>query len=215
MAYKAAIFDLDGTLVNSLADLADAMNYALKILGQPTWDLEAYRQKVGNSTNLLIQRALAPDKQDLFDKMFEISSEKYAQICLNKSRLYDGILETIDELHKRQVKLAVLSNKDHNMAEKVVAHFFDKGQFDAVVGTTTGNPIKPDPIHTLKIVDKFKLKPQEVIFVGDSDVDMQTAKACEMLAVGVNWGFRPIEELKQNGADTIINKPSELLKFFT
>lgn len=214
MAYKGAIFDLDGTLVDSLADLADAMNYALKILDQPTWDLEAYRKKVGNSTNLLIKRALAPDKQNLFDEMFKISSEKYAQICLNKTRPYKGMSESLNELHKKRVKLAVLTNKDHEMAVKVVTHLFGKNLFDAIVGTTTGNPIKPDPTQTLELVRKLKLKPQETVFVGDSDVDMQTAKACKMLAVGVNWGFRPIEELKQNGADIIVGRPEKLLELF-
>jgi phosphoglycolate phosphatase len=214
MGYKAAIFDLDGTLVDSLADLADATNYALKILGQPCWDLQAYRQKVGNSTNLLISRALLPDKQHLFDKALEIMSRKYAEICFNKSKPYKGIPEALAELHKRDIKLAVLTNKDQNRAEEVVWHYFGKDQFEAIVGTTTGNPIKPDPTQTLQLIDRLKLKPQEAAFVGDSDVDMQTAKGCKMLAVGVDWGFRSKEELKQSGADVIIDRPGKLLEIF-
>jgi len=214
MRYKAAIFDLDGTLVDSLADLADATNYALKILGQPCWDLQAYQQKIGNSINLLISRALAPDKQHLIDKVLEKMSKKYVQICLNKTRPYDGIPEVIDELHKRQVKLAVLTNKDQNMAEKIVLHFFDNGRFDTVVGTTTGNPIKPDPTQTLQLIDKFKLKPQEAVFVGDSEVDMQTAKACKIFAVGVSWGFRSTEVLIENGADIVIDEPEGIIDLF-
>lgn len=214
MAYKAAIFDLDGTLVDSLADLADTMNYALKILGQPTWDLDAYRQKVGNSTNLLIKRLLLPDKQYLFDEMYKIATEKYRQVYLNKTKPYKGIFETLKELHKRKIKLAVLTNKDQDMADKVVANILDKNLFDAVVGTSTGDPIKPDVVHTLKLIEKLTLKTDEVIMIGDSDVDMQTAKQCGIFAVGVNWGFRLIKELQDNGADVIIDKPKEILKFF-
>ncbi|MGA2914890.1 MAG: HAD family hydrolase [Sedimentisphaerales bacterium] len=214
MAYKGAIFDLDGTLVDSVADLADTMNYALKILGQPTWDLQAYRKMVGNSTNLLIKRALGPDKQYLFDEMFKISSEKYTQVCLNKTKPYKNIPETLNKLHKRNVKLAVLTNKDQEMAEKVITHLFGKDLFDAIVGTTTGNPIKPETTETLQLIDKLKLKPQEAVFVGDSDVDMQTAKACQIFALGVSWGFRGRKELTEAGADVIIDEPGELIRFF-
>jgi len=214
MTYKAVIFDLDGTLADSLADLADTINYALKMLGLPVWDLQTYRKMVGNSTNLLIKRALGPDNQNLFDQMYKIATEKYKEVCLNKTKPYKGVPETLKELHNRNVKLAVLTNKDQDMAVKVATHLFGKDLFDAIVGTTTGNPIKPDATETLQLIKRLNLEQGEVIFVGDSDVDMQTAKACKLLAVGVNWGFRPIEELKENGADIIINKPSELLKFF-
>lgn len=213
MKYKTAIFDLDGTLVDSLADLADATNYALKILGQPCWNLQEYKVKIGNSTNLLISRALAADKQYLFNEALEKMRGKYAQICLNKTRPYDGIPEVIDELRKRQVKLAVLTNKDRNMAEKIVSHFFD-GCFDAIVGATTGNPIKPDPTQTLQLIDRFKLKAQEAVFVGDSEVDMQTAKACNIFAVGVSWGFRNRQELSENGADIVIDEPGDIIGLF-
>lgn len=214
MRYKTAIFDLDGTLVDSLADLADATNYALKILGQPCWSLQEYKLKIGNSTNLLISRALAPDKQHLFDQVLEKMSKKYAQICLNKTRPYNGIPEVIDKLRNKRVKLAVLTNKNQDMAEKVVSHFFSKGQFATVVGTTTGNPIKPDPAQTLQLIDKFNLKTQDAVFIGDSEVDMQTAKACGIFAAGVSWGFRSAKELIENGADIVLDKPDDIIGLF-
>ncbi len=212
MRYKAAIFDLDGTLVDSLGDLADATNYVLEIFGQPRRDLQAFRKMVGEGTRTLISRALEPDKQYLVDKVLEKMREKYAQICLNKVRPYKGLPQIVAELSQKGVKLAVLTNKDQNTAERIVGHFFDG--FGIVTGATDSAIVKPDPSHALQIIDKFKVKPTETVFIGDSNIDMQTAKAAGIKAVGVSWGFRSTEELRQNGADTIVDEPRDIIDLF-
>jgi len=213
MRYKAAIFDLDGTLVDSVADLADAFNYGLEQFGQPKRTVDALRKMIGDGIRITVSRAIEPDRQDLIDYVVEKMREKYAEICLDKTKPYDGIFETLAELGKKGVKLAVLTNKDQTTAKKIVSHFFD-GYFEIICGTTSGEPVKPDPQKALQIIEKFGLSAAQTVFVGDSGVDMQTAKACKNYAVGVSWGLRSIEELKQNGADIIISKPRELLGIF-
>jgi phosphoglycolate phosphatase len=213
MKYKAAIFDLDGTLVDSLADLADATNYALALFGQPCRDLQAFRQMVGEGTRTLISRALEADKQHLVDKVLEKMREKYTQICLNKTKPYKKLPKIVAELSQKGVKLAVLTNKDQKMAERIVTNFFDD-YFDLIMGTTDSIIVKPYPAKTLQILDKFKVKPNETIFIGDSSIDMQTAKNCGIFSAGVSWGFRSIDELMQNGADVIVNEPCQIINLF-
>jgi phosphoglycolate phosphatase len=213
MTYKAVIFDLDGTLVNSLEDLADATNYALKFFGQPVHKTEAIKQMVGEGTNTLISKALAGDKQELIGQVLAKMREKYGEICLNKSRPYKGLLEVVTELAKRQIKLAVLTNKDEKMSQKIVRHFFD-GYFQIVKGTTQAVPVKPEPAAALQILEKLDVRPQEAIFVGDSNIDIQTAKAANIKAVSVSWGFRSRKELFEAGTDVIIDYPYQLLELF-
>ena len=213
MTYKSAIFDLDGTLVNSLEDLADATNYALKSFNQPEKELQAFPQMVGEGTRTLIKRALDNENPELIEKVLLKMREKYMQICLNKTRPYKGLVEVVTEFAKRKIKLAVLTNKDQKMAEKIVSHFFD-GFFQIVKGTTDAVPVKPEPFEALQVLAKLGVKPEETIFVGDSKTDMQTAKAAGIKAVGVSWGFRDKKELTEAGAEKIIDEPSQLLKFF-
>jgi phosphoglycolate phosphatase len=213
MTYKAVIFDLDGTLVDSLEDLADATNYALKFFGQPGHSTEAIKQMVGEGTNTLISKALAGDKQELIGQVLAKMREKYDKICLNKSRPYKGLLEVVTELAKRQIKLAVLTNKDEKMSQKIVSHFFD-GYFQIVKGTTQAVPVKPEPAAALQILEKLDVRPQEAIFVGDSNIDIQTAKAANIKAVSVSWGFRSRKELFEAGTDVIIDYPYQLLELF-
>jgi phosphoglycolate phosphatase len=213
MAYKAAIFDLDGTLVDSLADLADATNYALKIFGQPSRDIQAFRQMVGDGTRMLISRALEPDKQHLTKNVLEKMLEKYAQICLDKTWPYNGLPSVIAELAEREIKLAVLTNKDEKIAQKVVRHFFDS-YFQIIKGTTAGIAVKPELFESLQVLEKFDVKPQESVFIGDSDVDMKTAKGCKMFAIGVSWGFRGRKELIEAGADVIVDEPGQIIDLF-
>ena len=210
---KCIIFDLDGTLVNSLEDLADATNYALKSFNQPEKELQAFPQMVGEGTRTLIKRALDNENPELIEKVLLKMREKYMQICLNKTRPYKGLVEVVTEFAKRKIKLAVLTNKDQKMAEKIVSHFFD-GFFQIVKGTTDAVPVKPEPFEALQVLAKLGVKPEETIFVGDSKTDMQTAKAAGIKAVGVSWGFRDKKELTEAGAEKIIDEPSQLLKFF-
>jgi phosphoglycolate phosphatase len=213
MTYKAVIFDLDGTLVNSLQDLADATNYALKCYGQPGHKVEDFRQMVGEGTRTLISRTLRPDKQELIEQVLVKMREKYMQICLDKSRPYKGLMEVITELAQRKIKLAVLTNKDQKMAQKIVGHFF-AGFFQIIKGTIEAVPVKPQPAATLQVLKELGVRPTEAMFVGDSNIDIQTAKAAGVKAVGVSWGFRGKAELIEAGADLIIEEPKELLSLF-
>ncbi|MGD0786118.1 MAG: HAD family hydrolase [Sedimentisphaerales bacterium] len=214
MSYKAVIFDLDGTLVNSLEDLADATNYALKFFGQQVHNTEAFKQMVGEGTRTLISKALPTDKQELIEQVLVKMREKYMQICLNKSRPYNGLQEVVTELSKREFKLAVLTNKDEKMAQKIVSHFFN-GLFQIVKGTIEAVAVKPEPTAVLQVLAQLKVKPEEAIFVGDSKIDVQTAKAASIKAVGVSWGFRGRGELIEAGADCIISQPKGLLRLIS
>jgi phosphoglycolate phosphatase len=214
MTYKAAIFDLDGTLVNSLEDLTDATNYALRTSNQPEHTAQAIRQMVGEGTRTLISRTLAPDKRHLIAEVLKKMREKYIQICLDKTRPYMGLLEVVAELvYHKDAKLAVLTNKDQKMAQKIVCHFFN-GYFQIIKGTTNAIAVKPQPHEALQVLEKLRVKPQETIFVGDSVTDVQTAKAAGIKMIGVSWGFRGTEELIKAGAERIINEPKQLLEFF-
>ncbi len=209
MTYRAVIFDLDGTLVNSLEDLADAANFALTYFGQPTHSVEMLKAMIGDGTRTFISRALPADKQDLIEQTLVKMREKYIEICTNKTLPYEGIKEILDELKKYGVKMAVLTNKDQKMSERVVTHFFD-GYFKIVMGTIDAVPLKPDSKAVLQMLKELNVRPSEAIFVGDSNIDIKTAKAANMVGVGVSWGFRSEEELRQAGADFIINSPKEL-----
>jgi len=211
MTYKAVIFDLDGTLVNSLEDLADATNFALKFFGQQVHNTEAFKQMVGEGTRTLISRALPTDKQGLIEEVLVKMREKYDQILLNKSRPYKGLQEVVTELAKKKIKLAVLTNKDEKMAQKIVSHFFN-GLFQIVKGTIEAVAVKPQPTAVLQVLAQLGVKPEETIFVGDSKIDVQTAKAAGIKAVGVSWGFRGRGELIEAGADAVIEEAAALLK---
>ena len=211
MTYKAVIFDLDGTLVNSLEDLADATNYALKFFGQQPHNTEAFKLMVGEGTRTLISRALNNKNTELVEPVLAKMREKYMQICLNKSRPYKGLQEVVAELAKKNIKLAVLTNKDEKMAQKIVSHFFD-GLFQIVKGTIEAVAVKPEPTAALQVLEKLGVRPEEAIFVGDSKIDVQTAKAAGIKAVGVSWGFRGRGELIEAGADAVVEEPIALLK---
>jgi phosphoglycolate phosphatase len=211
MTYKAVIFDLDGTLVNSLQDLADATNYALKFFGKQVHNTEAFKQMVGEGTRTLISRALNNKNAELIEPVLAKMREKYMQICLNKSLPYNGLKEVVDELAKRKFKLAVLTNKDEKMAQKIVSHFFD-GLFQIVKGTIDAVAVKPQPTAVLQVLEKLGVRPEETIFVGDSKIDVQTAKAAGIKAVGVSWGFRGRGELIEAGADAVIDEANQLLR---
>jgi phosphoglycolate phosphatase len=211
MTYKAVIFDLDGTLVNSLEDLADATNYALKLFGQQTYSTEAVKQMVGEGTRTLISRALGNENKGLIEPVLAKMLEKYVQICLNKSLPYKGLQEVVSELAKKKIKLAVLTNKDEKISQKIVSHFFN-GLFQIVKGTIEGVAVKPQPTAVLQVLAQLGVRPEEAIFVGDSKIDVQTAKAAGIKAVGVSWGFRGRGELIEAGADAVIEEPNQLLK---
>lgn len=213
MDCKAVIFDLDGTLVDTLEDLADAINFGLTKFGLAAQPVESCRKMIGDGVGTFVERALPPDKQDLADKVLAVMTNRYRKNYLNHTRLYDGIYETIEKLRKKAVRLAVLTNKNQDMAERVIDHFFGPGIFEIVLGSSDGLPVKPSPQVTAKLLQSMKLSGQEVILVGDSGADMDTAAAAGLRSVGVAWGFRGRAELVQHNAGVVIDKPDELLNF--
>ncbi len=213
MSYKAVIFDLDGTLIDSLEDLADAVNCALSCFGLQVHSLQSFRKMVGDGTRTLISRALPADKQQLLEPVLDKMRQRYFETCLNKSRPYKGIEAVLAKLKKAAIKMAVLTNKDQKMAQKMIEHFFGKDCFNVIRGTFDSIAVKPDPAALLEVLEKLGVNADEAVFVGDSNIDIHTAKAAKMASIGVNWGFRGEDELRAAGADFVINQPNELLQY--
>jgi phosphoglycolate phosphatase len=214
MAYRAVIFDLDGTLADTLADIADTMNRTLAACGYPLHTHDVYRFFVGKGIWNLVSKSLPANArteqiiQDCHNRMIA----DYEQHYINKTRLYGGIPELLSELSRRGVKLAVLSNKADAITQKICDTLLQSWRFEVVLGFNTRFPRKPDPQAALFIAEKMGVAPANVCYLGDSDVDMQTANAAGFFAVGVSWGFRPKEELISSGAHQIIDFPTELLQ---
>lgn len=207
---KAVLFDLDGTLVNSLFDLGASTNYALEKMGFPTHETEKYKYFVGDGMAKLIERALPESKRDkeTIKTTLDIFMEHYRAHYVDKTVPYDGISELLDKL--TGVKKAVISNKADEMVIPLTKKLLGD-RFDIVCGKREGYPTKPDPTLTLEIIGELGVEPKECIFVGDSGMDMAVAKNSGCVAVGVLWGFREKEELLANGADYIISSPDEIL----
>jgi phosphoglycolate phosphatase len=213
MPYKAILFDLDGTLLNTLEDLGNAVNRVLSKKGFPTHKLDAYRYFIGEGTTMLITRALPKEK--LNDSTIRACQEAflkdYGHNWNVKTRPYDGVTEMLDALTARRLKMAVLSNKPHVFTKRCVTDLLSTWAFAAVVGESDTVPQKPDPAGALKVAECLNIPPADFLYLGDSAIDMKTAIAAGMFPVGVLWGFRPMEELKENGAQALIERPLEIL----
>ena len=210
--YRAVLFDLDGTLADSLADLAHATNAALRAVGCPPHPLVRYRTMVGDGARTLCARAVPADRPDLVDEVRQRMRDYYAVHCFDETRLYPGILELVRALAERGCKLAVLSNKPDDFTRQMIAHYFQPNPFQIVRGHRAHAPLKPDPTSALAIAAELQIPPAEWLYLGDTNTDMQTARAAGMIPVGVEWGFREREELLASGAATIIAAPADLLK---
>lgn len=213
MRYHAAIFDFDGTLVDTLDDLADSMNAVLEDFSFPVHPVEPYRYFVGRGM-FNLARAAAPDgtPEDTLKKMAVRMGERYGSNWANKTRPYQGIPEVLKDLRGRGMGLAILSNKPDVFTKAMANHFFAEGTFDAVMGATEAIPIKPDPEGALLLAKRFGMDPGSFVYLGDTNTDMKTGLAAGMFTVGVTWGFRPVEELREAGAQAIIDAPDELPK---
>ncbi len=212
--YKAVLFDLDGTLLNTLDDLADTANRVLAAKGFPTHPSDAYRYFVGEGAAKLIARALPPEKRHddhCVQACIQAFYENYELNWNVSTRPYKGIPEMLDALSAKNIKLAVLSNKPDNFTQKCVAEFLSKWKFEVVFGLREDVPRKPDPTGAFEVATLLNIPPSRFIYVGDTAIDMQTANAAGMFAVGVEWGFRPADELKAAGAQLIISHPSAIL----
>jgi phosphoglycolate phosphatase len=212
MKFKGIIFDLDGTLVNSLEDISDAMNVVLTSLNHPTHTYDTYQYFIGSGLRNLVSKALpaSHNGEDQIEICFDCMINEYRKICTLKTKPYEGIIELLDNLASKEIKLAVFSNKADELTKKIAAEIFPD-YFENAVGLSTEALKKPNPFEALEISKSWNLKPEEILFVGDSDIDMQTATNANMFAVGVSWGYRTEKELIASGAKTVINIPLELL----
>lgn len=207
-----AIFDLDGTLADTLYDLADATNFALEKLGYPTHPYESYKKFVGNGVQKLCYRALPDDKKDDTEKLLEIFSEYYGKHFLDKTKLYDGMKNCLDILKENDVVLAVATNKPQNFARQIVKKLLSEYNFIKVLGGCSERPKKPD-ISIINEILSDTPKDNEVFMIGDSNVDIQTAKNANIHSIGCVWGFRGREELENAGADFIAETPTDIANF--
>lgn len=215
MRFKGIIFDLDGTLVDSLHDISDAMNVVLTSLNHPTHSYETYQYFIGSGLRNLVSKALPAthNSDEQIEICFECMIDEYRKSCTLKTKPYDGILDLLNNPALENIKMAVFSNKADELTKKIVSEIFPD-HFDEAVGLSTEELKKPNPFEALAISKKWNLSPQEVLFVGDSDIDMQTAVNANMYPVGVSWGYRTDVELKSSGAKVVINTPSELIEYF-
>jgi len=213
MPYKAILFDLDGTLLNTLEDLGDAVNRVLAARGFPTHKLDEYRYFIGDGTATLITRALPEGQrnEDTIRACLKALLEAYGRNWKLKTMPYDGVTEMLDGLTACRIKMAVLSNKSHDFTKRCVADLLPNWTFDVVLGQRDTVPLKPDPAGALEVAERLNIPPANFLYLGDSAVDMKTAIAAGMFPVGVLWGFRPAQELKENGAQVLIKRPSEIL----
>ncbi|MCB2148195.1 MAG: HAD family hydrolase [Deltaproteobacteria bacterium] len=213
MGFQAIIFDLDGTLLDTLADIGDSVNLMLAEYGFPGHSTDEYRRFIGNGIRMLVTRALPIEgrSEKLVTACVRRAREIYWENWNRKTRPYDGIPDLLDCLKEKDLPLAVLSNKPHDFTVRYVNAYFGNWDFKVVMGQNDHFPVKPDPASALDIARQIGLAPEKFLFVGDSAVDMQTAATAGMYAVGVAWGFRGPEELRENGCRMLVNHPLEIL----
>jgi phosphoglycolate phosphatase len=214
MRYRAVLFDLDGTLLDTLEDIADSVNIVLSRSGLPEHDIESYRYFIGEGIEELAMRALPEDMQDeaTINEYVAAIREEYGGRWANKTRPYQGIPELLDTLTARGIKMAILSNKPDNLTGITVSSLLSDWRFECVIGAAPAVPIKPDPSMALEIARRLDIPPGEFIYLGDGDTDMKTAVAAGMYPVGALWGFRTAAELTASGASKLIDKPADLLE---
>ena len=208
---KAVIFDLDGTLIDTIEELSNASNYALTHLGFPTWEISDYRGFVGNGITRLLLRSLPEDAKDKIDEARAFFNEYYSAHVLDNTPAYDGIPELISELKRRGIGVAVNTNKAQPFASAIIDKVFPD-TFAEVIGDEGGWPRKPEPGAALHLAEVLGAKPDECVFVGDSAVDLHTAKNAGMISAVCTWGFVRRDILEEAGCETLIDKPEELIR---
>ena len=207
---KSAIFDLDGTIADTIADLGDAVNYGLEKLGYPTFDYEAYKKMVGNGVKKLCERALPEDKKGMLSELHKLFKEYYDVHYLDKTKPYDGIKETMEKLRDAGVYMAVATNKPEEVAKEIVAKLLPDMRFVKVLGGVDYRPVKPDTAILNEIFAALPDEKNRVFMIGDSNVDVQTAKNAGIECIGCAWGFRGRAELEAEGADYIAENASDI-----
>ncbi|OQY08251.1 MAG: HAD family hydrolase [Desulfobacteraceae bacterium 4572_123] len=214
MQIKAIMFDLDGTLIDTLEDLSQATNRVLESRGFQPHDIDVYRYFVGDGVKKLIERALPKEQRNetVINACVAEFSKDYGRNSMVKTKPYKGIRELLDKLAARDLKLAILSNKPHDLTVRIVTELLSDWNFSAVLGQRDSIPHKPDPCGALEISHLLDIPPSDFLYVGDSAVDMKTAIAAGMFPVGVLWGFRPMKELQKNGAKALSERPSDIMR---
>jgi len=213
---KAVIFDLDGTLLDTLTDIALSANAVLEKYGFEGHPVDAYRYFVGEGMDVMVKKVFPPEDDwdyDL-DIIFDQVKEEYAKRWKDHTVPYRGIADLLNYLEENQVAKAVFSNKPHQFAELTVKTLLPVWKFVAVVGVSSNTPKKPDPRGALKIAEKMNLKPGQVVYLGDTHTDMQTAVNGRFFPVGALWGFRDAEELTNSGARFLADNPEDIIKLF-
>lgn len=207
---KAVIFDLDGTLIDTIQELSNASNYALTRLGFPNWEVEDYRTFVGNGIRRLLLRSLPENAKDKIDIARSYFNEYYSAHVLDTAPPYNGIRELIKELKSRGIRIAVNTNKAQEYASALIDKVFP-GEFERVIGDEGGFPRKPEPAAALYLAELLGVRPEECIFLGDSGVDLETAKNAGMISVVCSWGFVYRDVLMSMNLENIIDRPEELV----
>ena len=216
MKFRALIADLDGTLLDTLQDVADSTNAALARLGLPSHDTSAYRYFVGDGRKSMALRSLPEERRDdaTLNTLIEYINEEYTAHWMDTTQPFDGIPDMLDALTSRGVRLAVLSNKPHHYTTQMISHLLPRWRFEIVRGESPETPRKPDPAGALAIMRQMELDPDACVYIGDSGIDMQTATAAGLYAVGVLWGFRPADEMVAHGARTLVEHPMDIVRLF-
>lgn len=214
MSYSAIIFDLDGTLLNTIDDLANSMNIVLEQHEFPVHPVEKYKYFVGNGMDNLTRSVLPPACTDEnFIKTFlDEFQTQYSESWHNFTKPYPGIEELLDNLEARGIKMSVLSNKPDQFTQIIIDYYFGLNHFDFVYGARVGVPKKPDPTSALEIASGSNIQPSDYFYLGDSGIDMQTANAAGMFALGATWGFRKADELIEHGVKKLIYDPKEIVE---
>lgn len=213
MKYMAVLFDLDGTLLDTLQDIADSVNKGLGHLGFPQHEIEAYKALIGAGKEVLALRALPEHHRNVVtvEKLLAYINEEYSKHWADNTHPYEGIPELLDGLTVNDIKIAILSNKPHDLTKMMVAKMLSRWHFEVVVGALPSVLKKPDPTAALQITRHLNISPSQFLYLGDSGIDMETADRAGMYPVGALWGFRSAEELLEGGARTLIEHPRELL----
>jgi len=217
MNYRAVLFDLDGTLLDTLDDLADCANRVLASMDMPVHPTFKYKYFVGDGLATLIERIVPADRRNeqTIGRAVDAFRLDYANNWHVRSRPYEGVAEMLAGLLDKGIRLAILSNKPHDFTKLCVRRLLVDVPFFPVLGQREGVPKKPDPAGALEVATLLDIPPKEIIYLGDTSVDMKTATAAGMTAVGVLWGFRDKEELMNSGADHLIHHPGDLLELLS